>query len=571
MAEEALKATASTEEVVVVAVATTVKDFHEAEEQKSPMAEDSPIESPLKEPVVVAVVDTTTMLDEAIDEKKVVNDYQLLSASEKKALAELKQLLQDAINRREFDFTTTPIIPPLPQPAVATEETEAANVVAVVATEPEEESKKEAVDEEEKELVEPKEPTKEEDDGTKTVEAIEETVVSVVPPSTSQGEQEQNAENSAAAAWSSPPRQEEEGKTKVEEPSGEKTSPDEVFLWGVPLLKDERTDTILWKFLRARDFKVKEAFTMIRNTLKWRKEFNIDGLLEQDLGLGTLLLEKAAFMHGVTKDGHPVCYNVYGVFQDKEVYQKMFADQEKREKFLKWRIQVLERSVRKLDFRPGGISTIVQVNDLHNSPGPAKWELRQATKQALHLLQDNYPEFVAKQVFINVPWWYMAVNKMMSPFLTQRTKSKFVVAGPSKSVETLFNYISPEQVPVECGGLSKEGEVFGDKDGVTQIIIKPTCKETVEFAVTEACNLTWEVRVVGWEVSYGAEFVRNAKDGYTVIIQKIRRVGPTEETIITNSFKSSEPGRVLLTIHNSSSKKKRLLYRLKSIPASSSF
>ncbi|KAJ8442240.1 hypothetical protein Cgig2_005180 [Carnegiea gigantea] len=560
MAEGALKATASTEEVVVV-----------AEEQKSPMAADSPLESPVKEPVVAAVADTTTMLHEAIDEKKVVNDDQLLSAGEKKALAELKQLLQDAINRHEFDFTTTPIIPPLPQPAVETEETEAANVVAVVGTEPEEECKKEAVDEEEKELVEPKEPTKEEDNGTKTVEAIEETVVSVVPPSTSQGEQEQNAENSSAAASSSPPRQEEEGKTKVEEPSEEKTSSDEVSLWGVPLFKDERTDTILWKFLRARDFKVKEAFTMIKNTLKWRKEFNIDGLLEEDLGLGTLLLEKAAFMHGVTKDGHPVCYNVYGIFQDKDVYQKMFADQEKREKFLKWRIQVMERSARKLDFRPGGISTIVQVNDLHNSPGPAKWELRQATKQALHLLQDNYPEFVAKQVFINVPWWYMAVNKMISPFLTQRTKSKFVVAGPSKSAETLFSYISPEQVPVEYGGLSKEGEVFGDKDGVTQIIIKPTCKETVEFAVTEACNLTWEVRVVGWEASYGAEFVPNATDGYTVIIQKIRKVGPTEETIITNSFKSSEPGKVALTIHNSSSKKKRLLYRLKSFPVSSSF
>ncbi|MCI19750.1 patellin-3-like, partial [Trifolium medium] len=36
-----------------------------------------------------------------------------------------------------------------------------------------------------------------------------------------------------------------------------------------------------------------------------------------------------------------------------------------------------------------------EVNDLKNSPGPTKWELRQATKQALQLLQDNYPEFVA--------------------------------------------------------------------------------------------------------------------------------------------------------------------------------
>ncbi|GKE73220.1 patellin-3, partial [Tanacetum coccineum] len=58
----------------------------------------------------------------------------------------------------------------------------------------------------------------------------------------------------------------------------------------------------------------------------------------------------------------------------------------------------LERSIRKLDFRPGGVNTIFQVSDLKNSPGPGKRELRLATKQALQLLQDNYPEFVAKQV-----------------------------------------------------------------------------------------------------------------------------------------------------------------------------
>jgi hypothetical protein len=80
------------------------------------------------------------------------------------------------------------------------------------------------------------------------------------------------------------------------------------------------------------------------------------------------------------------------------LYQNTFSDDEKRNKFIRWRIQSLEKSVRKLDFTPSGISTIVQVNDLKNSPGLGKKELRQATNKALQLLQDNYPEFVAKQV-----------------------------------------------------------------------------------------------------------------------------------------------------------------------------
>lgn len=176
---------------------------------------------------------------------------------------------------------------------------------------------------------------------------------------------------------------------KAEEQEGE------ISIWGIPLLKDDRSDVILLKFLRARDFKVKDSLLMIKNTIKWRKQFGIDALVNEDLGDEW---DKVVFMHGFDREGHPVCYNVYGEFQNKQLYAKAFADEEKRDNFLKWRVQFLEKGIRKLDFYPPGVSTLFQVNDLKNSPGPGKRELRLATKQALQLLQDNYPEFVAKQV-----------------------------------------------------------------------------------------------------------------------------------------------------------------------------
>lgn len=229
----------------------------------------------------------------------------------------------------------------------------------------------------------------------------------------------------------------------------------------------------------------------------------------------------------------------------------------------------MEKSIRKLDFSPDGICTFVQVNDLKNSPGPFKRELRTATNQALQLLQDNYPEFVAKQVFINVPWWYLAFYRMISPFFTQRTKSKFVFAGPSKSAETLFKYIAPEQVPVQYGGLSREGEQeLTTTDAVIEETIKPAGKHTIEFPVSEACNLVWEVRVVGWDVCYGAEFVPVAEGGYTVIVQKSRKIVAADETVISGSFKGGESGKVVLTFDNQTSKKKKLLYRSKAKPYS---
>lgn len=222
-------------------------------------------------------------------------------------------------------------------------------------------------------------------------EAINSNQFTFAPPQAKQ-------ESTAAPPSEPTPRIEENPEKEAQEVAKEA---EEVSIWGVPLLKDDRTDVILHKFLLARDFKVKDAFVMIRNTLKWRKEFGIDALIEEDLGDEW---DKVVFMHGNDRTGHPVCYNAYGEFQNKDVYAKAFADDEKRANFLRWRIQFLEKSIRKLDFRPGGVCTIFQVNDLKNSPGPGKRELRLATKRALHVLQDNYPEFVAKQV--NIPLFF---------------------------------------------------------------------------------------------------------------------------------------------------------------------
>lgn len=172
--------------------------------------------------------------------------------------------------------------------------------------------------------------------------------------------------------------------------------PEEVKLWGVRLLADEKSDVVLLKFLQARAFKAKEAVAMLKSAVQWRRDFDVEGLLGEEFGSD---LDSVIYTHGVDRDGRPVCYNAYGEFQRKELYDTAFSDAGKRERFLRWRIQFLEKFIRQhLDFSPGGICSVVQVNDLKNTPGRAKWELRQTTNQAVLLMQDNYPEFVAKQV-----------------------------------------------------------------------------------------------------------------------------------------------------------------------------
>lgn len=194
--------------------------------------------------------------------------------------------------------------------------------------------------------------------------------------------------------------EESEKAVKEEEKVEEEKEKDAVSLWGVPLLPSEGAegaDVVLLKFLRAREFKVNEAFEMLKKTLKWRKESKIDSVLDEEFDSD---LASAAYMNGVDREGHPVCYNIFGVFDSEEIYQKAFGTEEKRSEFLRWRCQLMEKGIQKLNLKPGGVSSLLQINDLKNSPGPSKKELRVATKQTIAMLQDNYPELVAK----NVSW-----------------------------------------------------------------------------------------------------------------------------------------------------------------------
>ncbi|KAJ4966625.1 hypothetical protein NE237_018474 [Protea cynaroides] len=317
-----------------------------------------------------------------------------------------------------------------------------------------------------KEIEEKGQPVKEEEEGKLDEKKEEE------KPAQSEGEAEEKPSKGVPEKEKSVAAEEGEEVEEAEEVNVD------ISLWGVPLLPSkgaEGTDVILLKFLRARDFKVNDAFEMLMNTLQWRKEFKIDSILDEDLGSD---LNSVAYMNGVDRKGHPVCYNIYGL---------------------------MEEGIQKLDFKQGGVSSILQFTDLKNSPGPSKKELRISTKQAVGLLQDNYPEFVPRNIFINVPFWYYAFNAVLSPFLTHRTKSKFVFARSSKVAETLLKYIPAENIPIQFGGLKRENDSeFSVEDGiVSELLVKNGGKETVEIPVPKiGSTAIWDLTVLGWEVSY---------------------------------------------------------------------
>ncbi|XP_034694685.1 patellin-6 [Vitis riparia] len=327
-------------------------------------------------------------------------------------------------------------------------------------------------------------------------------------------------------------------------------------MWGIPLLGgDERADVILLKFLRARDFRVADSFNMLEKCLAWRKEFGADDVAEEDLGFKELE-GVVAYMHGYDREEHPVCYNAYGVFRDKDMYERIFGDEEKLKKFLRWRVQVLERGIKLLHFKPGGVNSIIQVTDLKDMP---KRELRVASNQILSLFQDNYPEMVARKIFINVPWYFSILYSMFSPFLTQRTKSKFVISKEGNVAETLYKFIRPEDMPVQYGGLSRPSDLQnGPPKPASEFTVKGGEKVNIQIEGIEAgATITWDIVVGGWDLEYSAEFVPNAEGSYTIAVEKPRKMAPSEEAV-HNSFMSREAGRLVLSVDNTASRRRKV-------------
>ncbi|CAN0852762.1 PATL5 [Linum grandiflorum] len=279
-----------------------------------------------------------------------------------------------------------------------------------------------------------------------------------------------------------------------------------INMYGVRLQLDtihERTDVILLKFLRAKDFEVQDAFKMLLRATQWRKKFGINKLrLKDEDDEDSNMFQRVFFMSGRSREGHPVLYMAYKAFLDKELYDEAFSDEAKKERFLKWRIMFIEKTMRKLDFRAGGVSSTILVIDLKNCLSIEETAFK-SFESTLQLLLNYYPEFVEKRILINVPWWDLTCMTIESPFMAQCRNGKVLFAGPSKSSDILSRYVGEEEIPKRCESLRKRD-----------------CEIEAWDAATESCKLRCGIKSTGRRKCYGAKFKEGNSSTSTTIFKK---------------------------------------------------
>lgn len=149
----------------------------------------------------------------------------------------------------------------------------------------------------------------------------------------------------------------------------------------------KKQNVVLLKFLRAREFRVEEAFEALSATLQWRKAFNVAALATETFPASFGPLGGVA---GRDRGGRPITWSYYETMDVEQIFGK----EGDLTSFIRWRVQLMERAVAQLDFETG-IETVFQVHDYHGvSFFSVNANVRRASKVIVELFQAHYPEFL---------------------------------------------------------------------------------------------------------------------------------------------------------------------------------
>ncbi|KAI0369848.1 CRAL/TRIO domain-containing protein [Pilatotrama ljubarskyi] len=224
-------------------------------------------------------------------------------------------------------------------------------------------------------------------------------------------------------------------------------APTSVTLWGVTLstTPDAKASVVLAKFARARELNVAQAAEMLVATLRWRDEFKIDEVVKEEFDQD--VFGRLGKVFGKDKEGRPVTYNLYGAVKDMKA---VFGDVQR---FIRWRVQFMEESIKLLDFE-----TVDQMVQIHDYEGVSMTQRdanqKAAAKEATSIFQNHYPEFLSRKFFINVPTLLTWIFWLFKPLISANTLSKMSVVGSgAKTIGAeLSQVIDPKELPKRYGG-----------------------------------------------------------------------------------------------------------------------
>ncbi|XP_030377346.1 protein real-time [Scaptodrosophila lebanonensis] len=214
--------------------------------------------------------------------------------------------------------------------------------------------------------------------------------------------------------------------------------------------------TIL-RFLSARDWHVNQAFAMLCDSLKWRREHRIDALLEEYMKPAVVVEHFPGGWHHHDKDGRPIYILRLGHMDVKGLLKSLGM-----EGLLRLALHICEEGIQKINESADRLDKPVLnwslLVDLEGLSMRHLW--RPGIKALLNIIETverNYPETMGRVLVVRAPRVFPIAWTIVSAFIDENTRSKFLFYGPdcAHMKDGLTQYIDEEIVPDFLGGPCK--------------------------------------------------------------------------------------------------------------------
>ncbi|XP_076302109.1 SEC14-like protein 2 [Lasioglossum baleicum] len=359
------------------------------------------------------------------------------------------------------------------------------------------------------------------------------------------------------------------------------------------LKQPHHDDNFLLRWLRARKWDAVAAEKMLRDSIEWRKQWEVEKLAEWNPP--QILTDHLPHgLCGFDNDGAPVivvyfdALDIYGILHVVSRRDMIRITIKHLEEYLKiCREQMLKHGP--------SAGQVVVIFDMQGF-NLRQYLWRPAGEVVITLIQmyeANYPEILKTCYIINAPKVFAFAFSVAKKFMNEYTLSKIQIfkADPVKWQAAIFSNVPRDQVPAYFGGTLKDldgNPKYGtkiclggkvpkemyvtntekDRENFTTIMIKKGTKLELDMVATEMGSLlSWEFRTENHDIKFG--IVRKDNSGTQKEVIPVRRVAAhqlDEIGILTCEVPSTYS--VIFDNTYSIMRNKKIHYSVKIIPPS---
>uniref|UniRef100_A0A8C8SAI1 SEC14 like lipid binding 5 n=1 Tax=Pelusios castaneus TaxID=367368 RepID=A0A8C8SAI1_9SAUR len=215
-------------------------------------------------------------------------------------------------------------------------------------------------------------------------------------------------------------------------------------------------DEHILRFLRARDFNIDKAREMLCQSLTWRKQYQVDYILQTWRPPSLLEEYYAGGWHYQDKDGRPLYILRLGQMDTKGLVKALGE-----ESLLRHVLSINEEGQKRCEENTNQfgcpITSWTCLVDLEGLNMRHLWRPGvKALLRIIEVVEDNYPETLGRLLIVRAPRVFPVLWTLVSPFINENTRQKFLIysgnnyQGPGGLVDYLDKDVIPDFLGGEC-------------------------------------------------------------------------------------------------------------------------